>query len=97
MSVLINDLGAGEAVKLILAELSATNHRVYPIDSLRRTALMCEEAGEALKAAIDVTRPGGYGLGQEQFHQERLFKETIQTGAMAIRLLVAMIQERGDV
>ena len=63
-------------------------HPNYPTDPLRRTAIMCEEAGEALREALDLTNPNS------SYNNKRdLRHETIQTAAMAIRLLQAMMSE----
>ena len=61
-------------------------HPNYPMDPLRQTALMCEEAGEALKAALDLTRP----IGSATAYRRRLRRETVQTAVMAIKLLEAL-------
>jgi|PlaIllAssembly_1097288.scaffolds.fasta_scaffold94302_2 hypothetical protein len=77
-------------------------HSVYPSDPLRRTALMCEEAGEALKAALDLTRRQRTGALSD-IHTAKpvadmrkdLYTEVTQTAVMAIRLLQAMKEEDG--
>lgn len=98
MSLLVNDIPEAEAIALILDELSRSRkqHPVYPDDPLRRTAIMCEESGEALKEAVDLTRTTPVPtLGDQLRSRNQLFQETVQTGAMAVKLLVAMIKERG--
>ena len=68
---------------------SEEQHPNYPVDPLRRTAIMCEEAGEALQTALDLTN----------WHRAtpksgtRLRYEVLQTAAMAIKLLQAMDEE----
>lgn len=109
MSLLINDPPEAEAIAMILSELvrSRKLHPFYTSDPLRRTAIMCEEAGEALKAAVDLTRDWAMNTTSmapeavidkvridTQKMQDDLYLEVIQTGAMAVKLLVAMIEER---
>lgn len=69
--------------ELAWAELQHPN---FPIDPLRRAALMCEEAGEALKEALNLTRG-------DPTRREPLRHEVVQTAAMAIKLLQAMDEE----
>jgi hypothetical protein len=52
----------------------------WPNDVVHGAGIMAEEAGEAMKAALDLY----YGRGSRQ----QLWKEAAQTGAMAIRLLL---------
>ena len=65
-------------------------HPDYPTDPVRRAAILAEEAGEVVRAALDLTRPHkrmGYtaaGLTQ------KMYKEAVHTAAMAVRLLNAM-------
>lgn len=96
MSILINDPVLADVWKYLCAEYEEANrkHPNYPKDALRRTAIMCEEAGEALQAALDLTRGADHGHHDLARADDRLFNETIQTGAMAIALLVAMINDR---
>ena len=54
-------------------------------DPIHLTAFMGEEAGESLRAAIDVE------YGREK-RLAPLIKEVAQTGAMAIRILVDLIK-----
>ena len=71
-----------QAIELIIQELrSAQNqHPLFPTDPIHAVAIMAEEAGEATQAAHDFTYGGK--------HAEKLQKEIIQTGAMAIRNLI---------
>lgn len=109
MSIIINDVAEAEAVKRVLQEItdSRVKHPRYPVDPLRRAALVCEEAGEALREAVDLTREftiNTTDLDAEavrccvKLHldpiRERLFYETVQTAAKAIDLLVHMIREK---
>jgi hypothetical protein len=73
----------------IITEIKSGDHRPYPKDMLRRAALVAEEAGELIKATVDLTRdvPGtvpGEGL------RGRVYNEAKQTAAMAIKLMAAM-------
>lgn len=75
---------------------SARAHRIHPTvaaDALRFTAVMVEEAGEALRAALDLTRPLNHATRtheDEQTLQFELYRETVQTAYTAIENLVAM-------
>lgn len=63
-------------------------HPNYPNDPLRRVAIVGEEAGESLRAALDLTR--GYHCPSESARIRRhLQMELTQTAAMAIRALIA--------
>ena len=92
VSTIINDDRQAEAWWAIIMELQS-NKRALPTEALRRTALMTEEAGEALKAALDVTR---YPITPEELvaKQNELWNETVQTGAMALANLITMIDDR---
>jgi hypothetical protein len=61
-------------------------------DVLRRTALISEESGEALREALNATRPG-VGETAKARAMAAVRAETIQTAAMAIRALNALTQE----
>lgn len=80
-------------------ELKRANelHPDYPSDHLRRTAIMVEEAGEAIRAALDLTRDttSGPDRSTKWYAEARanLRAELMQTAAMAIRQLVAMEQD----
>jgi len=69
-------------ISMIFAELREAEVKFpgWPKDVIHGTAIMIEEAGEAMKAALDLY----YGRGD----CAKLQKEIAQTGAMAIRLLV---------
>lgn len=67
-------------------------HPAYPEDDLRRTCLVVEEAGEALKEAIDLTRPGA----RPDFFRPRLYAELVQVAAKAVHQLQVMKQEEID-
>lgn len=54
-------------------------HPDWPSDTIHQVAIMCEESGEALRAALQYTYEGG--------DLEDVGKELIQTGAMVIRCL----------
>lgn len=55
-------------------------HPSWPDDPIHAVGIMVEEAGESMRAAIDVFYNGG--------DVEHLKKELAQTGAMAIRALI---------
>lgn len=62
-----------------LAEAEA-QHPDWPVDPVRACSILVEEAGEAVKEANDIS----IGTGGSR---EKLRRELIQTGAMAIRAL----------
>lgn len=78
------------AVKTALANF-ADRREVQFRMPLRLAALVCEEAGEALKEALDATREDT--IGPESDPIKRQIDETIQTAAMAI-ISVAVLQGR---
>lgn len=80
-------LGEANALSAVLDELARTKDRVLPTDPLRRTALVVEEAGEALKEALDFTRAPFTAVSW------RLREELVQVAAMAVRVLGAMDEE----
>lgn len=71
-----------QAIELIIQELRSAQkqHPLFPTDPIHATGIMAEEAGEAVQAAHDFTYGGK--------HAEKLEKEIIQTGAMAVRNLI---------
>lgn len=67
-------------------------HSTLPADPLRRTAIVVEEAGEALQEALDLTRPS-LPIRSRHLVREQLRIELTQTAAAAINVLVAMEEE----
>lgn len=96
MATLINDPARGEAVTLILAELDRAES-IHPnylrADAVRRVALVIEEAGEAMQAALDLTRDSAT-MGEQEEAADRLFNETIQAGAMCVKLISEVLRGR---
>jgi hypothetical protein len=77
-------------------ELEITAVRALPMDPLRRAALVAEEAGEALKCALDLTR-ASLPPGKVAPVRADLRLELVQTATMAVRVLSAMDEEdRGN-
>lgn len=70
------------AIEYIFDELrkAEAKHPGWPEDKIHAVAILIEEAGEAMQAAIDCTYANG--------NVELLKKELAQTGAMAIRALM---------
>jgi len=96
VAVIINEFDLGVVWVKIQEELTRASvlHPTYPVDHLRRTAIMVEEAGEAMKAALEATRPGpGYGPSPGYPPLNNLRDELVQTAAMCIRQLLAMRRE----
>lgn len=85
-----------EVIELILKELedAKIKYPFWPDDKIHQAAIVGEEAGELLKAAIDYEYfNDNFNINTErilgQFHWvEQLKTEAIQTAAMAIRLLM---------
>ena len=61
-------------------------HPNWPADIVHATAIMVEEAGEAMQAALDVYYHDG--------DIECLRTELAQTGAMCIRALVHLVEDK---
>ena len=102
MSLLVNNDNLITVLQLISAELGRASqiHPTYPRDYLRRVALVVEEAGEAMKEALDLTReaPEGYPLSGYRGSRVSLRKELVQTASTAITALLAMEQEdKGEI
>lgn len=80
-------------------ERAEKKHPVWPADRLRQTAILVEEAGEALQATLNLIEY----LDREQPDEaavaaleSALESEVISTGAMAIRWLYARREARHD-
>ena len=73
-----------EVVTLVLKELqrSETVHPYWPRDMIHAAAILAEEAGETIQAAINYEN----GL-QTKVELNLIRTEAIQTAAMALRLL----------
>ena len=69
-------------IDVIMSELKLAEqkHPGFPGDPIHMAAIMAEEAGESLQAAIDLTYNNG--------DLAKLIREVAQTGAMAIRVLM---------
>ena len=70
------------AVDAMLQELerARVKHPQWPTDIVHQVAIMVEEAGESLRAALNHAYEGG--------SLEEVRREVIQSGAMAIRVLI---------
>lgn len=71
-----------QVIDLIMTELIAAQekHPGWPDDIIHQAAIMVEEAGESIQAAIDIH------YKNQQI--DKFKKEVAQTGAMAIRILM---------
>ena len=76
----------------VIAEMRATGHRVCPVDPLRRVCLVAEEVGEAVKAALDLTRRSTQPCEIAELRAQ-LRRELIHTASMTMVVLVAMTEE----
>lgn len=76
------------AIELIFQELRSAerNFPGWPDDPIHGVAILMEEAGEAIKEANDVRWKGKANSD--------LITELAQTGAMAIRALMSMEEEK---
>lgn len=82
MGALLESNESIEALALILSELAQARakHPQWPVDVIHAAAILAEEAGEVVKAALDMTYDG--------VSVEEVRTELAQTGAMCIRMLV---------
>lgn len=76
------EIRKNEAVESLLLELvRAQNlHPIFPDDLIHAVAIMCEESGEAIQAALQFKYEGG--------KKSDVRKELIHTGAMVLRCLI---------
>ena len=76
-----------KAIMLICEEVvkAEIKHPKWPKDPIHAVAIMMEECGEAVQAAIDFTYQDGT---DRHINREALRKELAQAGAMAIRNLI---------
>lgn len=91
----MNKLDLGKALVDVMTEVMRNTHRPYPNDPLRRVALVGEEFGEALKDALDLTRPSAPLNGKAEI-RHHLMVELTHTAAVATRALAEMICEDND-
>ena len=70
-------------------EKAAVSHPNYPADPVRRAAIVGEEAGEVLAAALDLTRAPGAAFPPNA----NLRMELVHVASTAIRALIAMEDE----
>lgn len=77
------------AMTIIFEELREAEKKFpgFPIDVIHCAGILAEEAGEVMKSALD------YHYGRSD-NQEELRKEIAQTGAMAIRFLLRMLDSK---
>lgn len=71
-----------EAITLILDEVKRARgiHPGWPSDPIHAAAVLAEEAGETVQASLDLVYHNG--------SRNAIVAEAVQTGAMAVRLLV---------
>lgn len=81
-----------EIMKEVWAEIEAHRDRVFPDDLVRGAALLCEEAGETIQAALDVTRAAGDGRWKGGVEAVR--QEAKQTAAVAVLLMMRVDKEK---
>lgn len=70
------------AIQLVVIEMASARmkHPTWPEDNkLLGAAIVCEESGELIRAAVQFTSEGG--------EEAAMFREAVQTAASAIRFL----------
>lgn len=74
------------AKQLIAEELrkAESKHPEWPADLVHQAAIMAEESGETVQAALDATYRGDA--------KEKIIKEAAQTGAMAVRIIKHLLK-----
>lgn len=94
MAIMIYEAAEVEVIKAVLAEIERANkaHPRYPHDPVRRVAIIVEEVGETMQAALDMTRD------RDRHHDldnapARLVEELTQTAAAAINMLLYIARE----
>lgn len=68
-------------------------HGRMPDDLMRSACIVAEEAGEVLKAALDITRPGAdrlHGVAPPSFYCSELITELRQTASSALKFLIKL-------
>jgi NTP pyrophosphatase (non-canonical NTP hydrolase) len=77
-----------KAIDMIFAELEKAEDKFpgWPVDPVHGVAIMAEECGETVQAALDYY--------YERGTKEQVMKEAAQTGAMAIRYLFALLVDK---
>jgi hypothetical protein len=82
--ITINEI---KATYLLLKELNRAKRKFpdWPDDPIHAAAVLSEESGEVVKACLDYT----YAKGS----MDDIIKESVQTGAMAIRMLTGKYQK----
>lgn len=74
-----------DVIDLVFAELrhAETKHPGFPKDVIHAAAIVAEESGELIQAAIDHVYKGD--------HTDQMIKEAAQTAAVAMRFLLNLV------
>lgn len=72
---------------------SRHDHPHYTDDPVRRVGLVCEETGEAMQRALDLTREGADIATRRIDMQRQLYTELSQVAATALTAMAAMRME----
>ena len=89
------DHNLNRAIEAVMDECDRIKDRPFPgmTDPVRSAALVCEEAGELIKAALDLTR-GSTQPNAAQALERAMYREAVQTAAIAVYLIMAMERRR---
>ncbi len=81
------------AIELIFEQLKKAEqkHPWWPDDYVAGIGIITEEVGEAMKEALELTFDK---LSTKDDHYERLMKETAQTAAMGIRMMIFLCEKQ---
>lgn len=94
------DVITRDVIPMVMQEFSRSceKHPHYTNDRVRQVGIVVEEAGEAMREAIDATRTRVDEYEIERLNavpgaERRLFAELIQTAAMAIKAAAALQED----
>jgi len=82
------------AIELLLAELDRAQrlHPKWPDDEVHAAAIVAEEAGELVQAALNHYYRKPKNSDPYVLDAEKMRTEAIHTGAMALRFLINMVE-----
>ena len=82
------------AIELLLAEINRAErlHPQWPADEVHAAAIVAEEAGELVQAALNHHYHRPKNSDPYVLDAEKMRTEAIHTGAMALRFLINMVE-----